>query len=240
MAFSVVVEGMEYAGKTTLADNLVASFQEMEGVDVLQVREPGGTEIGEEIRLMLKGPLAPNLDPMTNLYLYTAGRNELFEKVIVPFRETHPKGITVSDRSWPSTFVHQSMDGVNYEDVYNSQRKFMDYPDLILFLDINSELAYQRALLSRNEGRAFDHRDAKTIVEFEVERRRYMEVLKPHLGRVEVVDGSVTPEEVLRETRMRVIRRIAERENDESSRDFWHTELQKDIGNFRNGNPERK
>lgn len=98
-------EGVDGAGKTTLAEWLVT---ELRGVvqpdDVLFVREPGGTAIGENIRTLLLSD-APRT-PMTELMLFFASRVELYHRVISPaIREGK---IVISDRCLYSTIAYQS------------------------------------------------------------------------------------------------------------------------------------
>ena len=81
----VSFEGGEGSGKTTQV-NLLARRLQDEGLAVLQLREPGGTPLGEEIRRLLLHREAP-LSPETELMLFLAARAQLARDVIRPALE---------------------------------------------------------------------------------------------------------------------------------------------------------
>ena len=99
----IVLEGPEGAGKTTqvarLADRLRAK-----GRDVLSLREPGGTPLGEEVRRLLLDPVS-DVSARAEALLYMASRAHLVERVIRP---TLGRGATVLlDRFFLSTYAYQ-------------------------------------------------------------------------------------------------------------------------------------
>jgi dTMP kinase len=82
----IAFEGIEGAGKTTVADS-VARHLESTGHDVVRVREPGGTDVGEHIREVL---LAGDHQPlaMTEAVLFAAARAQLVAEKVVPALES--------------------------------------------------------------------------------------------------------------------------------------------------------
>ena len=99
----VVVEGPDGVGKTTLA-SLLADRLRSAGLDVLEVREPGGTPVAEAARNVV---LDPELDatPLAELYLMLAARADLVARVIRPALEAGR--IVVGDRYELSTWAYQ-------------------------------------------------------------------------------------------------------------------------------------
>src|SRR5678815_5903551 len=89
-------EGSEGSGKSTQIARLAAHFQKAQR-DVLTTREPGGTEIGEQIRnIIVHNSKGDEMCAETELLLFTAARAQLVREVIVP---SLVKGIIVlSDR----------------------------------------------------------------------------------------------------------------------------------------------
>jgi dTMP kinase len=80
-------EGSEGSGKTTQIAMLTERFEAM-GLEVVVTREPGGTEIGEEIRHLLKhGSAGEGMFPETELLLFAASRAQLVREVILPAME---------------------------------------------------------------------------------------------------------------------------------------------------------
>src|SRR5918995_6440903 len=98
----VTFEGGEGSGKSTQVQRL-RQHLEGRGRRVVQVREPGGTPLGEELRkLLLK---SQSISPRTELLLFLAARSELVQKVIKPALSG---GIDViCDRFIDSTVAYQ-------------------------------------------------------------------------------------------------------------------------------------
>jgi len=78
----VTIEGIDGAGKTTLAGGLAAALRER-GIDVLALREPGGVALAEQIRALVMDP-AHAVAPRTEALLYAAARAELVAEQLEP------------------------------------------------------------------------------------------------------------------------------------------------------------
>jgi len=97
-------EGIEGSGKTTQINHIVKFFQD-NGHDCVITREPGGTRIGEKIRAILLDPVSKDMDPLTELLLYTADRAQHIREFVYPFLSA---GKTVlCDRFYDATLVYQ-------------------------------------------------------------------------------------------------------------------------------------
>lgn len=99
----IVIEGGDGTGKTTQADILQA-YLESKGVNVIHLKEPGGTPVAEAIRsVIVDGTL--DRTPMTNILLFTANRHELWHARIKPELE---KGTwVICTRNYWSTLAYQ-------------------------------------------------------------------------------------------------------------------------------------
>ena len=97
----ICLEGPEGCGKTTIAPILKEKL-EQEGYDVIISREPGGTQLGEKIRNILRND---NMAAMTELLLFMGARYEHYDKVIRPHIENG--GIVILDRYIPSSIAIQ-------------------------------------------------------------------------------------------------------------------------------------
>ena len=78
----VTIEGLDGAGKTTLASGLAAALADR-GVDARLLREPGGVELSEELRTLVKDP-ARVIGPRAEALLYAAARAQLVDELLAP------------------------------------------------------------------------------------------------------------------------------------------------------------
>lgn len=148
----VALEGVDGAGKSTVADELVARL-EGEGHDVLRVREPGGTAIGEEVRsLLLHGG---DMAPWTEALLFAAQRAELAQTVIRPAMEGG--AVVISDRSLYSSLAYQGgARGLGVDRVRTANLLGLGdvLPELVVVLDLSIDDALDRQQLADRIGSA--------------------------------------------------------------------------------------
>ena len=96
-------EGSEGSGKSTQISRLAAHFQKS-AREVVSTREPGGTEIGEQIRnIIVHNSKGDEMCAETELLLFTAARAQLVREVIAP--ALLRGAIVLSDRFLDSSTV---------------------------------------------------------------------------------------------------------------------------------------
>ena len=137
----VTFEGIDRSGKTTQARMLCEAL----GDEALAVREPGGTEVGERLRELLKDPRL-TVASETEALMFAAARAELVAQVIRPALE-HGK-VVVSDRFLDSSLAYQGIArGLGVEDVEQINRFATGglLPDLTFLLSIDPARAAERA-----------------------------------------------------------------------------------------------
>jgi len=78
----ITIEGLDGAGKTTLARGLIEALH-ARGIDVELLREPGGVAASERIRTLVKDP-GLRVGPRAEALLYAAARAQLVEEALVP------------------------------------------------------------------------------------------------------------------------------------------------------------
>jgi dTMP kinase len=78
----ITIEGLDGAGKTTLAEGLAASLR-ADGREVELLREPGGVELSERVRTLVKDP-GLRVDPRAEALLYAAARAQLVAERVEP------------------------------------------------------------------------------------------------------------------------------------------------------------
>jgi dTMP kinase len=140
----IVFEGSEGAGKTTQL-GLLAERMRAAGIDVLALREPGGTALGDSIRSLLLDP-AQHIAPAAEALLFMASRAQLVRDEIDPALD---RGVVVlMDRFFLSTYAYQ-IDGRGLpEDQIRSANALATgglIPDLTIILDMPATEGMERA-----------------------------------------------------------------------------------------------
>lgn len=106
----IVIEGPDYVGKTTLANSMVARWPiDLPDRDVVKLREPGSTALGEKLRSILvdlDGNERP--DRATELCLFSASRCQLVHEKLEPLLSAGTD--VILDRYWPTTFAYQAVE----------------------------------------------------------------------------------------------------------------------------------
>lgn len=140
----ITFEGIDGCGKSTQTA-LCREWLESMGREVLMVREPGGTKIGEKIRELLLDKKNSSMAPMTELFLFEAARAQIVEETIKPAIASGK--VVICDRFFDSSFAYQGCArGLGPEMV---TRLNMDAtgglaPDITFFLDISVVEALKR------------------------------------------------------------------------------------------------
>lgn len=136
------IEGVDGAGKSTIV-RAVADVLDGAGRDVVTVREPGGTEIGEEIRkLLLHGE---DMAPWTEALLFAAQRAQLAAEVVAPALARG--AVVVSDRTYYSSLAYQGAArglGVPAVRAVNEAGLAGTVPDLVVVLWLDPDTALAR------------------------------------------------------------------------------------------------
>lgn len=157
----IQLEGHDGVGKTTQAMRLTDTLA-AEGHDVLYLREPGGTALGDSVRqLVLHGTA---MTPTSELLLFMAARAELYRTVIVPALARG--ALVIADRGSLSTFAYQVAGrGLRFEDVLlvDTIARGHLVPDIVVFLTVpaaeRAARMHERRALDRMESEARDFQD---------------------------------------------------------------------------------
>ncbi|NLW46689.1 MAG: dTMP kinase [Firmicutes bacterium] len=142
--YFITLEGIDGCGKSTQAKLLYQHLQ-TKGCRVLLTREPGGTDLAEEIRRVILTPGKEELDPMAEILLYAASRAQHVNYLIKPALEAGQ--VVVSERFVHSSLAYQGY-GLGWDlklirDI-NSLATGDIQPDLIFLLDSTPETSGKR------------------------------------------------------------------------------------------------
>lgn len=188
-------EGAEGSGKTTQIARLKDRFESL-GHKVVLIREPGGTDIGEEIRDLLKhNDTGDTMFPETELLLFAASRAQLVREKILPALEAGK--VILCDRYLDSTTVYQGVARQLSEDPVTYINEFAVgnlMPDLTVVLDLEPELSMQR-VKERNSGKP-DRMERENIEFYRAVREGYLLLVRSLPERFSVFDGSQSKESI--------------------------------------------
>lgn len=193
----VTFEGSEGCGKSTQVKRLATRLEKL-GVRILLTREPGGTPIGEHIRHLLQfAPEGKTMRPETEVLLFEASRSQLVREVIEPALQA---GVFVmSDRFADSTTVYQGaarrLDAAAVERL-NAFAIGDCRPDLTVVLDVERTLARERLLRRVRKVTAPDRMEQEPDEFYERVRAAYRELAEQQPDRVELIDGSGSPDDI--------------------------------------------
>jgi dTMP kinase len=185
----ITIEGLDGAGKTTLCQGLAAALP---GARLL--REPGGVELSERIRELVKDP-ALEVDARAEALLYAAARAQLVASLVRPLLED---GTTVLlDRFVDSSLAYQ---GAGRELGVEAVRAINDFgtgglvPDLTLLLRLDPAAGRAR---QAGRGEAPDRLEREDGAFFDAIARAYDELAAAEPQRFRVLDASAPPAAVL-------------------------------------------
>lgn len=194
----ITLEGPEGSGKTSQLALLV-DFLRQEGYTVLATREPGGTQIGDQIRAVLSDMGNQEMRPRTELLLFQASRAQLVEQVIRPHLQEG--GIVLCDRYADSTLAYQ---GYGHQTFPLEQvQAIISFatgglkPDLTLLLDVDVKDGLQR----RAQDGEWNRLDAYQLEFHQRVRQGYLQMAQAEPQRWVVIDASRSMEAVQREIR---------------------------------------
>lgn len=183
----IALEGGDGSGKSTVAAALAAHLEAI-GAEVVVVREPGGTPLGEVIRGLLLD--SDSLDVWAEVFLFAAQRAELAREVIAPALDSGKW--VVSDRTYYSSIAYQGRGrGLGEVEVREINEKGLDgvLPDHVFILDVDPETALGR------QHRA--DRIGKQGIEFQEKVRASYLGLAESESKVVVLDGSLSVDKLV-------------------------------------------
>lgn len=193
-------EGLDGCGKTTQV-KLLADYLTQRDIRVAVLREPGGTPVGESIRTLLLSSRNRGLLPLSELLLYYAARNQNLHRQIIP-AQAEGKWV-LCDRFADASAAYQGFGrGLDLSLVETLDRMVSGgrKPDLTLLIDIEPALSLDRAR-DRNRRTGLDEGrfEAESLAFFHRVREGYLQIAAREPGRVRVLNGNRTIEELHRE-----------------------------------------
>jgi len=183
----ISIEGIEGAGKSTQLA-FIERYLNQAGINVVVTREPGGTELGEQIRELLLAPRDGGMAVDTELLLMSAARAEHIEQVIKPALE---RGDWVlSDRFVDATFAYQGGGrGISTDRIEQVSAWTLNglHTDTTFLFDLPVEVGQQRVISRKGD---IDRFEQEKTVFFQKIRDCYLQRADNEPNRVKVIDAS--------------------------------------------------
>ena len=199
-------EGSEGCGKSTQIRRLAEFLLSLER-EVVVLREPGATSIGESIRNLLQyDASASAMTPEAELLLFAASRAQLVREIIRPALAR--RAVVLCDRFLDSTTVYQGVArALDSGDVsrINDFAVGGTIPDLTLLLDLDASEGRRRAATRKGPA---DRMEQEGESFYEDVRQGYLKLATEHPGRFAVIDGSLDEENVESAIRRVVMARL--------------------------------
>ena len=183
----ITFEGSEGSGKSTQIELLAAHLRE-KGYRVVTTREPGGTKIGEQVRLCLHDVSNKEMTPAAEALLYSASRAQLVEELIKPALEAGD--IVISDRYSDSTLAYQGYGRQQDLEALATITEFATgglRPGLTLFLDVSVADGLSRRSDADNE---INRMDLQALAFYKRVRAAYLALAESEPERWIVVDAN--------------------------------------------------
>lgn len=203
--FFVAFEGPEGSGKSTQA-RLLAERLSREGYRVRLTREPGGTDLGEEVRKLLFAPGAYAMLPETEALLYAAARAQHVREVLLPALASGE--VVACDRYVDSTLAYQGGGrGLPLGPLVAVQEFATGglLPDLRILLDLPVRVGLARRFAGTDE---VNHLDRAGVDFHERVRAAYLDLSAAEPSRWAVIDAAASPEMVGSQVAEAVLERL--------------------------------
>ncbi len=206
MGLFVTLEGPDGSGKTT-QEKLLTEYLQARGLSVVCTREPGGTEIGEQIREVIFSKKSDAIRDETEVLLFSAARAQIVGQLIRPALDAGK--IVLCDRYADSTLAYQGY-GLGLDlGALRAITRFATgglVPDLTFYIDVPVEDG-----LARKRGGDVNRLDEKDVAYHQRVRAGYLEMARQEPGRWVVIDGTQPREQVQQQIRERLERELKQR-----------------------------
>ena len=188
----ISLEGIEGAGKTTVLNAIQAKLK-IPGRKITFTREPGGTEIAERIRQLLTAHENKGMQPLTELLLMYAARNEHISTTIQPALKQGD--IVITDRYVDASYAYQCAGRHLPEAILKTLDEWIVktcMPNLTILLTAPVDMCLERVYQRGNQ----DRFDAESASFFVATQLGYQKRAAADTGRVHVIDATANPEAV--------------------------------------------
>ncbi|MCH9633842.1 MAG: Thymidylate kinase [Chlamydiae bacterium] len=189
----ITFEGGEGSGKTTLIESIRLFFEER-GCDVVKTREPGGTDLGEQVRELLLHQKGTEISPMAELLLFLTSRVQHIQEIILP--SLKQGCVVLCDRFNDSSIAYQGHArglGMDLAQQLCDQACSGLTPDLTFILNLDPSKGLKRIQKMEKE---WDRLEDLNLSFHEKVHEGYQILAQEQPSRIFLIDAAETKEKV--------------------------------------------
>lgn len=191
----ITFEGIDFSGKSVQSELLYNRIKEHGNTNsACLFREPGGSKISEKIRDILLDRTLTEMNPITELLLYSAARSQLIAEKIIP--ELNLGSVVICDRFYDSTVAYQG----HGRNIVLDKIKMANYiathaikPDITFIIDLEPEIAADRR---KKAGINRDRLESEDLSFHQRVRDGYIQMASEEPQRMKKIDGNDEIEEI--------------------------------------------
>ena len=202
----LTIEGPDGSGKTTACQTVLQRLKQ-EGYDVIYTREPGGSNIAEQIRSVILDVNNTEMEIRTEAMLYAAARRQHLIEVVLPALKENK--IIVCDRFVDSSLAYQGYGrGIGIDEVMSINQFAIgnNFPDLTIYYDVDATVGLQR--IANRSG--LDRLDKESLAFHQKVVEGYKIICSRYPERIKIVDASQDMDKVASDTYDLIIGKIKE------------------------------
>jgi len=183
----VVLDGPDGSGKTT-QQKMLADRLQAHDIDLLAVRDPGSTPVGEAIRKIILSGDYGRLSPRCELLLFMAARAQMIAEKILPAIKSGK--LVLADRFISASCAYQGASGLDLGSIVQLGKFAVGttWPDLTIILDVPIDVGMER--IRRNGGSTLDAMESRPAEFHGQVRRNFLSLKQLYPGSVEVIDAT--------------------------------------------------
>ncbi len=186
----ITFEGIDGSGKSTQIE-LLSEYLLENRIEFISIREPGGTDIAEQIRNILLAS-KNEMNGITELMLFEAARADLTEKVILPALKQNK--LVLSDRFFDSSTAYQGYGrGLDIQSIEKCNQLATQnlLPDITFYLHLSPEIG-----ISRRKHKDLDRMEQSGLEFFKNVTDGFLELCVKYPERFVFIDASQSKEEI--------------------------------------------
>lgn len=203
----ITFEGPEGAGKTTVIQAIVEMLKQQGINEIVVTREPGGSDIAEQIRNVILDVGNTKMDARTEALLFAAARRQHLVEIVLPALAQGK--LVICDRFIDSSLAYQGVvRDLTIEKIMEINQFAIEgnMPDLTILIDVPAEVGLER-IHQQRKGNKFDRLDQEALPFHQKVRSAFLGLAQSE-KRISVIDGTQPLQEVVAQSLNMILNKI--------------------------------